>query len=218
MLLSLIAILMLGVVLALSIAGYRRDRDKDELVRLWRRDWPSAAEAASALASATGLHCERAPARFGWLRTFLLAPIWLFWGPMTSMTPEGRLMRWRLTGARPSGRALHIELCSGYAELSLKCEARASLWASATRDGASWSLEEQEGLRLMHPIGSARWQEGTTLLRAAFAVGLDRLRLENGALLAKVDLDERAPTPEEYPRVLDALESLTRWIEAPATA
>jgi hypothetical protein len=53
-------------------------------------------------------------------------------------------------------------------------------------------------------------------IRAAFALGLDCLRVENGALLANLELDARGPSPDEYPRVLDALENLASWIEAAA--
>jgi hypothetical protein len=211
--LAIAAATLLTVSLVTAIIGYRRARDLEEPVFVWRREWASAAEAVSALASATGLTRERAPEHWRWLRTFLLAPIWLFWGPMTSMRSEIRLARWRLVGARPGGRTLRIELPSERAQLSVACETRASLWASARRDGASWPLEEQEGLRFLHPVGDVRWRAGTALIRVAFELGLDRVRVEDGALRAEVELSERGPMPGEYPRLFDALENLAIWIE-----
>jgi len=218
MLLEILIAASFAIIFALSVPAYRRALRQDEPMRLWRHEWASSAEAASALGSAAGLACERRPESWSWLRSFLLAPIWLFWGPMTSMQPELRLARWWLAGTRTSGRAVRIEMPSQRAKLSITCKACVPLWASASRDGKGWPLEEQEGLRLLHPIDGVRWKEGSALIRAAFALGIDHLRVENSTLLADVALDERGPLPDEYPQLIEALESLATWIETAARA
>jgi hypothetical protein len=204
---------LLGGVLAVSTVLYRQARIKDDPVLLWHRAWTSGAEAAAFLAAACHLTREARSLKWSWLTDLLLAPIFVFWGPMTSMLPERALARWRLVGARPGGRSLRIDMPAGRANLSIACVSDAAFWVSASRDGADWPLEEQEGVRLLHPVGSRRWQDGTALIRSAFALGIDRVRAEDGRLLADVELGERGPSPDQYPGILDAFDSLAGWIE-----
>ena len=200
------------LVFAIIVPMYRRVRLRDEPMRLWGRRWESTAEAAEALAGAMGLASARRPKR--WWVTLLMAPVWLLWDPMgTDVDSMQRLAPWLLTGARASGRSVRVEFPAERVRFALGCESRAFFSAKAKRGGVRWPLEEQEGLRLLHPIGGLRWQEGTQLIEAAFAQSLDSLTLRGGTLVADMALDDRGPLPEEYPRVLEALDRLALCLE-----
>lgn len=208
------AIALLTLVFAIIVPMYRRHREHDDPVRLWGRSWPTTAEAAEALACAMGLTRERRLEGSSWLASIVMAPVWILWDPMgTDIDSMRRLAPWRLVGARTSGRSVRVEFPAEHVQFALQCQSEAFFTANASRDGAPWPLDEQEGLRLLHPIGGEGWQEGTRLIQEAFALKLDRLTLRDHLLFAATALDERGPSPADYPRLLEALERIAVWIE-----
>ena len=206
---------LVALVLAIIVPMYRRVREQDASVRLWGRSWESTAEAAEALASAMGLARERSREGSSWLSAILMAPIWLLWDPMgIELDSMRRLARWRLVGARASGRSVRVEFPGERVQFALRCESHAFFWAMAKRDDTPWPIEEQEGLRLLHPIGGPRWQHGSELIHDAFAQSLGSLRLRGETLFAEMTLDERGPLPAQYPRLLESLERVAIWLES----
>ena len=206
--------ILVALVFAILVPMYRRFLALDEPIRLWGSSWASTAEAADALSQAMGLARERRREGSGWLSSILMAPVWFLWDPMgTDIDSMLRLAPWRLTGARASGRFVRVEFPAGRVQLALRCELDAFFSAKAKRDGKHWRLDEQEGLRLLHPVGGPGWQEGTCLVEAAFAQGADSLRLRDGMLVAEVAIDERGPRPAQYPGLLESLERLAASLE-----
>lgn len=175
---------------------------------MWGRSWASVDDAAAALAEAIGLALERRGGVVGRLLDILVAPVVLFWGDLRTRRPERQLRRFTLRGSR-ADRALAIELGDERAKVTLGCRGSTPLWA----DLGAASLEAEEGLRALYPIGGPRWIAGETILRALAASRVARVALDDGALCAVVPIDALAPA--QAPPLLDRLIELAALLERP---
>lgn len=194
-----------AVALALGMWSFRRGYLAERPMRLWDADFMDAASVAQALGQRAGLYAEQAPPGTAWVGNFFLAPVWLFWGDLRSGRPETRLSRWALRGSL-GARELHVQLGPDEVRAAVKLEKASPLWARAQA-----ALEQQEGLRPFHPVGSPRWVEATTRLKSLFASGADEVRVANGRLVATAPL--ATLSPERLPVLLLALEALASHLE-----
>ena len=194
-----------AVSLALGMWAFRRAYFTERPMRLWSTDFPDAGAVAHALGQRAGLRAEQAPAGSDWIGNFFLAPVWLFWGDLRSGRAETRLSRWRLVGA-PAGRELRVQLGPDRVRAAAKLDRAVPLWARTHE-----ALEQQEGLRPFHPVGSPRWVEATTRLRALFAGGADEVRVHGSELTATAAL--ATLSPEKLQVLLFALEALASHLE-----
>jgi hypothetical protein len=202
--------------LALNAVRYHRERTRERPLRLWGREWAGPHAAAQGFADATELSLHERPTTLRWIGSFFLSPVWLLWGDTfgsESLRPGTQLVRWWVEGKGANGRQRRVDLDQQYATFSLSCETTHTLWTSAHRDGSQRRLEQEEGLRLLHPIGSERWRSGAPLIERIFALGLDRLQLADGRLSARVSLSDAGPPLEAYLGLFAALDELATWVE-----
>ncbi|MEO6953359.1 MAG: hypothetical protein ABI321_16280 [Polyangia bacterium] len=194
-----------AVVVALGMWSFRQAYFAERPMRLWGTDFPDAAAVAEVLAGRTDLRAQQAPEGTDWLGHFFLAPAWVFWGDLRSGRAETRLSRWSLVGSLDV-HEVRVQLGPDQVRASAKLSKASQLWARAAAP-----LEQQEGLRWFHPVGSTRWVEAVARLQSLFAAGAEEVRVEAGELVATVPLV--VLTPQKLAVLLFALEALTTHLE-----
>ncbi len=182
---------LVGAVVLASFVGLSiwqwREQDREHPIELWKQRYPGPEAIFIELGAALGLARERQRGDLRWLGKVFLTPVWFFWGALRAQRPEQQLLRWRLVGAR-DGRAATVFLDAEGATLGV-AGAMPALWV--TPDAP---LDQQEGLRALHPVGSERWWKSTRIIQALFALGAGSLRTDDVALHARVVLDALAPS------------------------
>lgn len=170
-----------------------------------RRTYVGAGALAAALAEASALSASQGPAGWTWLADFALGPVLLLWGDLRLSRAEMQLARWTLAGTRPSGRDAAIRLDPDRVLLSVTAK------APTLHAVASESLERQETMRALHPVGGDAWRRASTKIEALFALGADEVLVRSGGVSAVVPREH--VTCARVTEQLDAVEELARVLE-----
>jgi hypothetical protein len=165
-----LAILVVILTLAVLSVPYRTSFLRERPFTHRGVEYPHATALAHQLGEASALAPAQAPPGLDWIADFFLAPVWLFWGDLRSRRPVNRLRRWRLDGTRPSGLAAFVQLGPDLVQLGLV------IAAPSCKAVAGVALDQQEELRVLHPVGSERWQRGAAALTRLFALGALEVR------------------------------------------
>ncbi len=204
MILYLLAAIFLVSFVGLSIWQWR-EQGREHPITLWSQRYPGPEAVAAELEAALGLPRERRAGGLRWLGNVFLTPVWLFWGALRAQRSEQQLLRWRVVGVR-QGRAVSVSLDADGATIEIACT-RPGVWVEPGP-----ALEQQEGLRPLHPVGGPRWAQTTPLIEASFALGATSIRTDAGVLVARVPLDALSPTARL--RLFAALEALVATLES----
>lgn len=199
-----IAVLGAGIV---GTIAWRRAYAREMPLSIWGREFASAEAAARALAETTRLDIARQSDGLGWVAALFLAPIWFIWGDLRTRRPERHLTRWDLSGKRNADRTATIALGADGSTIAVACAAHAGVAVDLARP-----LDDQEGLRMLHPVGGERWQRAVGHLDALKGLGVTRLCLENGMLEGELPLEPRGGVTG-YATALDELEALAALLE-----
>jgi hypothetical protein len=201
-----LTLLLSGALCIWGVIAWRRTYLLEVPLTFGGRALPTAEAAARVVGEETSLVPARGADGLGWVAALLLAPIWFIWGDLRTRRSERHLARWRLLGAR-GDRPAQIALHPDVETVAVAC-ARSAFAADLERP-----LDEQEGLRALHPMGGERWQRGLQHVASLQALGFVRLRGDDGLLLGKRAFDATRATAS-YARALDELAALAALLES----